>query len=464
MDSNTTTKRVYCIPICYPKKQEAILIKLTHFATTFFIITLLILNACGQTQMSVQKDINKDDAKMTINDIAEAYVKLTLNVGQHYSSYIDAYYGPKEWQPVENPIELNKLKQVTQQLLTKIKHIQVPKTQEQRKEFLKIQLQSVGVFIQQLLKEPLNFKEESLGLYDAISPEIDLTQLDLVLIKLDQLLPGNLPLNQKYKTFQSQFIIDKSKLDVVFNTAINEARRRTKQHISLPKHESFTIEYVNNKVWSGYNWYKGNSYSLIQLNTDFPIYIDRAIDLASHEGYPGHHVFNSQMEQHLVNNNGWIEYSVYPLFSPMSLLAEGSANYGIQVVFNAEDRLKFEQDILFPLAGLDASKAQQYYQVQALKKELSYIDNYVAAQYLDGIIDKSRAIELLMKYSLINTKKAEQRIRFIETNRAYVINYNLGQDLVHKYVDKLTGTRDDNIRWNIFAELLASPKTASMMH
>ncbi|MCI2282944.1 hypothetical protein L3081_05485 [Colwellia sp. MSW7] len=313
------------------------------------------------------------------------------------------------------------------------------------------------------MNEPLSFKQESLGLYDAISPEINIAQLDLVLNKLEQLLPGDLSLNQKYNEFQSQFIIDTSKLDLVFKAAINEARQRTKQHIALPEQENFAIEYVNNKVWSGYNWYKGNSYSLIQLNTDFPIYIDRAIDLASHEGYPGHHVFNSQIEQHLVNDNGRIEYSVYPLFSPMSLLAEGSANYGIQVVFNAEDRLKFEQDVLFPLAGLDANKAQKYYQVQALKEELSYIDNYVAAQYLDGIIDKPRAIELLMKYSLVNAKKAEQRIGFIEANRAYVINYNLGQDLVHKYVDKLTGTGDDNIRWNVFAELLAAPKTASMM-
>lgn len=159
----------------------------------------------------------------------------------------------------------------------------------------------------------------------------------------------------------------------------------------------------------------------------------------------------------------WIEYTVYPLFSPISLLAEGSANYGIQVVFNAEDRLKFEQEVLFPLAGLDASKADKYYQIQALKAQLSYIDNFVAAHYLDGMIEREQAIKLLMKYSLVSFKKAQQRIGFIEANRAYVINYNLGQDLVHKYVDKHTGSGDNKARWHVFADLLASPKTASMM-
>ena len=99
------------------------------------------------------------------------------------------------------------------------------------------------------------------------------------------------------------------------------------------RHESFTVEYVTNKPWSGYNWYQGKYRSVIQVNTDLPIYIDRAIDLACHEGYPGHHVYNALLEQHLVRERGWVEFSVYALFSPQSLIAEGTANYGIEVAF-----------------------------------------------------------------------------------------------------------------------------------
>ena len=36
---------------------------------------------------------------------------------------------------------------------------------------------------------------------------------------------------------------------------------------------------------------------MIQVNTDLPITIDRAIDLACHEGYPGHHVYNALLEK-----------------------------------------------------------------------------------------------------------------------------------------------------------------------
>ena len=109
--------------------------------------------------------------------------------------------------------------------------------------------------------------------------------------------------------------------------------------------EHFTVEYVTNKSWSGYNWYQGGFRSLIQVNTDLPIYIDRAVDLACHEGYPGHHVYNALLEQHLVKARGWLEFSVYPLFSPQSLIAEGTANYGIEVAFPGRDRIAFEQEV-----------------------------------------------------------------------------------------------------------------------
>ena len=61
--------------------------------------------------------------------------------------------------------------------------------------------------------------------------------------------------------------------------------------------ERFTLEFVTGKSWSGYNWYQGNYRSLIQVNTDQPVRMGRAIDLGCHEGYPGHHVYNMLLEQ-----------------------------------------------------------------------------------------------------------------------------------------------------------------------
>ena len=399
---------------------------------------------------------------MTLDTLAEQYVKLALAVGEHHPYYIDAYYGPNEWRTGEKRA-LNELKTDISALLDDLANTQTSEAMAQRKAFLQIQTKSMLTFIQIINNEQVSFDDESQRLYDAISPHITEAELDKALAQLDTMLPGNGSVSERMNVFIDQFVIPKDKLDAVFKAAVVESRQRTKKYIELEEQESFTIEYVQDKVWSGYNWYQGNSFSLIQVNTDFPIYIARAIDLASHEGYPGHHVFNSLMEKHLVNGKGWIEYSVYPLFSPMSLLAEGSANYGVDVVFPHAERIQFEKDVLFPLAGLDASKVELYYQVQAVKQQLSYADNMVAKRYLDGEINDKTAIDLLVKYTLVTEKKAQQRLGFINANRAYVINYNLGQDLVKTYIEKQSQSGTQAEIWALFSELLANPKTASMM-
>jgi hypothetical protein len=141
------------------------------------------------------------------------------------------------------------------------------------------------------------------------------------------------------------------------------------------------------------------------------------------------------IENELVKEKGWIEYAIYPLYSPMSFLAEGSANYGIEVAFPHAERMQFEQEVLFPLAGIDPAKAERYYQIQAVLQKLSYAGNMVAQQYLDGMIDKDTALAMLMKYSLSDADRSAQRLRFIEHLRSYVINYNLGQDVVQAYIE-----------------------------
>ena len=237
-------------------------------------------------------------------------------------------------------------------------------------------------------------------------------------------------------------------------------RARTLAHIALPPGESFTIEYVTDKSWSGYNWYQGNYRSLIQINTDLPIYIDRAIDLACHEGYPGHHVYNVLLEQQLVRGRGWQEFTVYPLFSPQSLIAEGTANYGIEVAFPDAERRAFERDVLFPAAGLDASQVEQFYAIMALVEKLVYAGNEAARRYRDGQIDAAAAAKWLETYALSSPERAAQRVRFIDQYGAYVINYNFGKDLVAAYVERRAGA-DPEQRWREFARLISSPRLPS---
>ena len=218
---------------------------------------------------------------------------------------------------------------------------------------------------------------------------------------------------------------------------------------------------MTNKPWGGYNWYKGNFHSVIQVNTDLPTYIDRAVDLAAHEGYPGHHVYNSLLEKNLVRDRGWMEFSVYPLFSPQSLVAEGTANFGREVAFPTKtERMKFEKEVLFPAAGIDSKRADEYYAVQDLMKQLDYAVNEAARRLINGEIDESAAVQWLQKYAVMEPARAQQRVKFIQRYRSYVINYNLGEDMVRRYIEKRSGT-DPGKRWSEFAKLLSSPRLPS---
>lgn len=405
----------------------------------------------------------------TMDDVARAYVGLVLSVGRHDSNYVDAYYGPPEWKAEAERAALD-LPAIDRGAVAALARLGAPPKPSGdafillRHQFLKRQLEALRTRVAQLQGSKLTFDAESQALYDATAPVNSEATFRQVLTQLDAKLPGTGPLITRYEAFRKDFRIPPDKLSSVFTAAINGCRMRTLQHIDLPTEERFTVEYVTGKTWGGYNWYQGGFRSLIQVNTDLPIYIDRAVDLACHEGYPGHHVYNMLLEQKLTRERGWVEFSVYPLFSPQSLIAEGTANFGIDVTFPGAERETFERDVLYPLAGLDPKNATRYREIQDLADRLSYAVNEAARRYLNGQIDKAAAAAWLVEFGLMDQARAEQRVRFIDQYRSYVINYNLGKDLVRAYVESLGGTADrPDQRWRAFIDLLASPRLASAL-
>ena len=414
----------------------------------------LLLAAVG---CSAPKETNQMQA------IAEQYVKLVLAVGQHDPDYVDAYYGPPEWKTATVKRPLADLEKEAAAIVSKLAGEPFDASnalEVLRYRYLERQTEALRTRVAMLGGRKLTFDQESKALYDAVAPHHDTTEFDGVLAQLEQLLPGSGSLLVRYTRFRDAYVIPPARLEATFKAAIDACRRQTLQHVQLPPGESFTVEYVTGKSWSGYNWYQGNYRSLIQVNTDLPIFADRAIDLACHEGYPGHHVYNVLLEKTLVRDRGWPEFQIYPLFSPQSLIAEGTANYGIDVAFPPVDRLKLEREVIFPAAGLEPGGAERYYAVMGLVDRLTYAGNEAARRYIDGDVDAAGAAALLEKYGLYSSERAKQRMRFVDQYRSYVINYNLGKDMVAQYIDA-RAAGDPGKRWAVFAELLSSPRLPS---
>jgi hypothetical protein len=151
---------------------------------------------------------------------------------------------------------------------------------------------------------------------------------------------------------------------------------------------------------------------------------------------------------------------VYPLYSPQSLIAEGSANYGIDLAFSPDERLAFERDVLIPLAGLSgrAEDGARYLELQKSVEELAGARFTITRDYLEGRITREQAIALTQRYQLASRARAEQSLAFTDQVRTYVINYGLGEDLVRAHIER-AATRQG--RWEAMRRILSEPTLPS---
>jgi hypothetical protein len=183
--------------------------------------------------------------------------------------------------------------------------------------------------------------------------------------------------------------------------------------------------------------------------------MSRAVDLGCHEGYPGHHVYNMLLERMLARGRDWVEFTIYPLYSPQSFIAEGTANYGIELAFPGTERAAFERDVLYPLAGLSSADADGYAALQGALRQLAGARFTIASDLIDGRITRDQAIALTQRYGLVSRPRAEQAVAFTEHYRAYVINYGLGQSMVRAAIEASGST--PAARWAAMWWILSGP-------
>ncbi|NSL85875.1 hypothetical protein ECE50_003465 [Chitinophaga sp. Mgbs1] len=421
------------------------------------LASFLFLFACNTRQQ-------EDTSSKTLHRIAEDYVRLGLAIGQYDPDFVDAYYGPDSLKPVSRQASFPKDSFLTAvaAMKTSLQEIAAATKEDTvriRANWITKQLTAFSRRIKIFSGELSSFDEESKELFDVVAPAYPEQHYQLLIARLDSLLPGKGAVQQRFQELANRFIIPKEKLDTVFKTGIAEARKRTLQHYALPSTESFTLEYVSGKPWMGYNWYKGHYTSLIQISADLRIFIEKAIDLGCHEGYPGHHVYNMLLEKNLYHDKGWPEVSLYPLFSPQSLIAEGSANYGIEIAFPGDEKTIFTKNVLLPLAGLDTTGIDTYFRALDIKGQLNYARNEVGRGMLNGSMSDSTAVQWLLNYILLNQEAAAKGLQFIRKNRSYVINYNYGQDLIKAYISASAGQSRPDGRWESFGHLLSNEIT-----
>lgn len=365
----------------------------------------------------------------TVESQAERFVGLALSLGKLRAEEIDGYFGPPNLRVPEhrNPASLRG------ELQRLRSDIDASLDESARMTKLRAQARSFDGLLQILEKPGTHtFDAEARLVYGMTpSPPGDRHSTE-ALQKLEKLLPGPGSLAARVARFREQFVIPPQRRRAVFERALAECRARTRAKWRLPAGEKLNVEWTSD-VDAAWHRYEGHYRSTLRLNPAAVAFVSAAVDVACHEGYPGHHAQFVLMEAHAGPAGLPVEDTVVLLRSPLSMMREGAANYGVELAFPPAERRVFEHDVLFPLAGLDSAQARKYREVTRLADELSSNVAPVARDYRDRRLSPERARNALESSALVTSPEA--LLRFVDRLGPYVLGYTAARDKVRSYVE-----------------------------
>lgn len=308
-----------------------------------------------------------------------------------------------------------------------------------------------------------SFDEEARRVYgmtfgESASP--DDRRIDVTLAALDRLLPrpphaaANEDLATRFDVYRQQFVVPADRRRAVFAAALDACRTRTAAHWTLPAGEHLDLKW-DIAAPAAWHRYDGHGRSILTINPAALTFVDAAVDLACHEGYPGHHT------QFLLGErpDGPIEDTLALLRSPLAMMREAAANYGVDLAFPAAERLRFERDTLFPLAGLDPATAADYFRARQLVRALEPAIAPILRDYRDRRVSAADAADRLRRRALVTTPPA--LLQFVDQLGPYVLGYTAARDRVAAYVAR-TAPRGD--AWKALEIMLTLPEPARVLN
>jgi hypothetical protein len=401
----------------------------------------------------------RQEAVSPLDSMAERYLGLCVALGERDPDALDFYVGAAG--PVaamrRAPPKLAAIAAQAAGLRDEIASSEPGlrgEVERRRAEFLERQLDALRLRAEMLAGKTLTVDEESRVYFGVTTPE-DTEAADRVRLRaeLAKELGGAEGLAQRYSLFERGFVVPPARVPAVFEAALGQCRAATLRHVVLPAGEGVEVQYVSHKPWSGYSTYRGKGRSVIEINMDFPLTVDRLLDLACHEGYPGHHVFNTLREQAMVERAHAPEWEAQLTFSPQSFVSEGAASYAGAMAFSPEERLRVERDVLFPLAGLEGRDVARYLTVERLVEQLESAEPGIAREYLDGRLEYERAAEAFERETLM--EQPDALLLYLNEYRSYMLTYTVGRRMVERGVER--GGASVEERWRRYEALMVGP-------
>ena len=219
-----------------------------------------------------------------------------------------------------------------------------------------------------------------------------------------------------------------AKAEALMRAALNACRTATRQSYDLPPDESIELMLAAGLEWDGYAQYLGAHRTRISINEHAALDVSRALRLACHEGYPGHHLQFLLIDETLVRRRRWPEFELTPAFGRHLLFTEGAAEAAADLALPFAARVAIYRDILLPLAGLPSQAAVTIARLDDLVVGLQPVAVAILRDYLDDRLTQAAAAERLRVDAL--TPDPDALLAFAERQQARVSAYVLGREAV----------------------------------
>ena len=357
-------------------------------------------------------------------ELAERYLELCLRLGRHIDGLVDAYYGPEEIAErieAEEPRDPAALVEDAGSLLGSVDD-----------GWLGAQLVGLETVARKLAGEEISFEDEVERCYGVRPEWTPEESFETAHRELDELLPGNGPLAERYQAWREGNALQGDAIATVFDAVTKDLRARTASLFELPKGETVEVDYVSDEPWTAFNYYQGNLRSRIAVNTDVPMTPDILVGLVTHEAYPGHHTEHSWKEQ-LHVRKGRLEESALMVGTPSSLIGEGIAELAEEILLGDDA----EQITAAHVDGRGISYDPHLSRVVKKAREpLAYVAVNVALLIHTRGATEEEAAEYSKRWGLNSRRRAKQSVRFVTDPvwRAYITTYTDGYELCRKWV------------------------------
>jgi len=373
-----------------------------------------------------------------LDALATRYVRLTQHLAQHQPSLIEVWLGaPADLGP-RDPVPV--MRGAITVLLADLRRARDAATAEHadgvdstgrllRARYLVAQVTALDAAAGRLLGESERFADEAARVFagQALPPR-DPGALDAWRRELADLLPGTGSLAERHAAFRRGAAVPAARVETVFRAAVDWCRAASRAVLPLPEGETIAFSDASTGTWAGLSRPTGPRASELRVSRQGGADAAHLLQLAAHEGVPGHHAQHVLAAAWLVERHGWHERQLLPAFGPHLLMAEGAADAGADLLLPLATRERVAAEVLLPAAGQAASLAPTLVRVERLAARLDIEVAAIAADYLDTALSADAATTRLRDDALVLDPPG--LLAFIEKQRTKMLAYPLGRRLV----------------------------------